>query len=128
MDNTYLSIFIKDWLDAHEENLSSGVLMKQIHVERYKAKKVLFWKHWENFKSGWFLEQKYHGNCNARCDCYQTPMLHIETELVSVVRASPPMHSMGLQTVQFIAKKSKCAGLSHQLVFLHQIGLACRGW
>jgi hypothetical protein len=115
-------------LDAHEENLSSGVLMKQIHVERYKAKKVLFWKHWENFKSGWFLEQKYHGNCNARCDCYQTPMLHIETELVSVVRASPPMHSVGLQTVQFIAKKSKCAGLSHQLVFLHQIGGACRGW
>jgi len=89
MDNTYLSIFIKDWLDAHEENLSSGVLMKQIHVQRYKAKKVLFWKHWENFKSGWFLEQKYHGNCNARCDCYQTPMLPIETELEYVVRASP---------------------------------------
>jgi hypothetical protein len=42
MDNIYLSIFIKDWLDAHEENLSSGVLMKHTHVERYKAKKVLF--------------------------------------------------------------------------------------
>jgi len=32
-------------------------------------------------------------------------------ELGTMVRTSPPMLSMLLQTVKFIVKKSKCAGL-----------------
>jgi hypothetical protein len=34
-----------------------------------------------------------------------------------MVRASPPVHSMWLQTVTFIAKKSKCAGLDQEIGF-----------
>jgi hypothetical protein len=39
------------------------------------------------------------------------------TNLYTRVRASPPVHSMWLHTVKFIAKKSKCAGLVQEISF-----------
>ncbi len=46
------------------------------------------------------------------------------------IRASPPVLSMWLQTVNFIVETSKCVGLAAQekLVFLHQIRAACLLW
>jgi hypothetical protein len=47
----------------------------------------------------------------------------------SVLRASPTVFSMWLQTGKFIVKKSKCAGLAQEIgFFLHQIRAACLGW
>jgi hypothetical protein len=37
--------------------------------------------------------------------------------LLSLLRASPPVLSMRLQTVKFIAKKLKCAGLAQEIGF-----------
>jgi len=34
-----------------------------------------------------------------------------------MARASPPVLSMQLQTVQFVVKKSKCAGLAQKIGF-----------
>jgi hypothetical protein len=44
------------------------------------------------------------------------------------LRAFPPVLSMWLQIVKFIAKKSKCASLIEEIGFLHQIRASCCGW
>ncbi len=43
------------------------------------------------------------------------PLLFLQH--IRYLRASPPVLSMWLQTVQFIAKKSKCAGLAQEIGF-----------
>jgi hypothetical protein len=42
---------------------------------------------------------------------------HYASNAQNVLRASPPMLSMRLQTVKFIVKKSKCAGLAQEIGF-----------
>jgi hypothetical protein len=49
------------------------------------------------------------------------------TNLYTRVTASPPVHSMWLQTVKFIAKKSNVPVKLRKLVFLHQILAASNG-
>jgi hypothetical protein len=42
---------------------------------------------------------------------------HILSTAATTLRASPTVLSMLLQTVKFIAKKSKCAGLAQEIGF-----------
>jgi hypothetical protein len=44
------------------------------------------------------------------------------------LRASPQVISMWVQTVKYIVEKSKCASLSQEIDFLHQIRAACCDW
>jgi hypothetical protein len=44
------------------------------------------------------------------------------------IRASRTVLGMCLQTVTFIAKKSKCASLAQEIGFVHHILAACHGW
>jgi hypothetical protein len=52
------------------------------------------------------------------CECPQPRDLkYWETQIHNVLRASPTVLSIWHQTVKFIAKKSKCAGLAQEIGF-----------
>jgi len=53
--------------------------------------------------------------CNIEDCCLQS--------YVAILKASPPVLSMWLQTVKFIVKKSKCAGLVQEIGWCQQPGI-----
>jgi hypothetical protein len=71
------------------------------------------------------LDLNFHEPLKAYYNVVKTPKNCFR---VRHIRASPTVLEMRLQTVKYIAKKSKCAGLAQEIGFVHQICAAYGGW